>query len=48
VNRPEVLIGAAHKSFDEQGKLTNEQSRKQIQQMIENLVAWTMRLRGGA
>jgi chromate reductase len=48
VSRPEVMIGAAHKSFDEQGKLTNEHSRKSIQQLIENLVAWTVRLRGGA
>lgn len=48
VNRPEVLIGTAHKSFDEQGNLTNEQSRKLIRQLIENLVAWTVRLRGGA
>jgi chromate reductase len=48
VNRPEVMIGAAHKSFDEQGKLTNEHSQKLIGQLIENLVAWTMRLRGGA
>jgi chromate reductase len=48
VNRPEVMIGAAHKSFDEQGKLTNEHSQKLIGQLIENLVTWTMRLRGGA
>jgi chromate reductase len=48
VNRPEVMIGGAQKSFDEQGNLTNEVSRKLIRQLVENLVAWTIRLRGGA
>ena len=48
VNRPEVMIGGAQQSFDEQGNLTNETSRKLIRQLIENLVAWTLRLRGGA
>jgi chromate reductase, NAD(P)H dehydrogenase (quinone) len=48
VNRPEVMIGGAQKSFDEQGNLVNDASRKLIRQLLENLVAWTLRLRGGA
>jgi chromate reductase len=48
VNRPEVMISAAQEKFDVQGNLINETSRKLIRQLLENLVAWTLRLRGGA
>ena len=48
VNKPEVMISAAHEKFDAQGNLTNEHSRKLIRQLLENLVAWTLRLRGAA
>jgi chromate reductase, NAD(P)H dehydrogenase (quinone) len=44
VNRPEVMIGAAQEKFDAQGNLTNETSQKLIRQLLENLVAWTLRL----
>ena len=46
VNAPEVAIPAAHKAFDADGKLVNEMSRKFIAQLLENLVAWTRKLRG--
>ncbi len=45
VNQPEVMIGGAHKSFDKDGKLTDETSRKLITQLLEELVNWTRRLR---
>lgn len=45
LNQPEVAIGAAHKRFDESGKLTDEMSRKLLGQLLEGLVAWTRRLR---
>jgi chromate reductase len=48
VNRPEVMIGDAQQNFDEQGNLTNETSRKLIRQLLENLVAWSLRLQRGA
>jgi chromate reductase len=48
VNRPEVMISSAQEKFDEQGNLTNETSRKLIRQLLENLVAWTQRLKAGA
>ena len=48
VNRPEVMISSAHEKFDAQGNLTNETSRKLIRQLLENLVAWTQRLRQSA
>jgi chromate reductase len=48
VNRPEVMIGNAQQRFDEQGNLTDETSRKLMRQLLENLVAWTLRLHRGA
>jgi chromate reductase len=38
INQPEVMIPNAADQFDEQGKLTNETSRKLISQLLENLV----------
>lgn len=41
VNQPEVMIANAAKRFDEQGNLTDETSRKLIQQLLAELVNWT-------
>ena len=38
VNQPEVMIANAGKSFDEQGNLTDEASKKLIRQLLQNLV----------
>jgi chromate reductase, NAD(P)H dehydrogenase (quinone) len=45
VNRPEVMVSQAADSFDANGKLTNEQTRALIKQLIEALVTWTNRLK---
>ena len=44
VNQPEVMIGSAAKRFDQQGRLTDENSRKLIQQLLQELVRWTLQL----
>jgi chromate reductase len=44
VNQPEVMVSNAQKRFDENGKLTDETSKKLIQQLLEELVNWTRRL----
>ena len=41
VNQPEVMIANAAKRFDEKGNLTDETSRKLIQQLLQELVRWT-------
>ena len=41
VNQPEVMISNAAKRFDEQGNLTDETSKKLIQQLLQELVRWT-------
>ena len=41
VNKPEVMLSNAADNVDANGKLTNEQTRTLIKQLIEALVAWT-------
>ena len=44
INQPEVMIGNASKRFDQEGNLTDEQTKEFIRQLLQNLVAWTRRL----
>ncbi len=44
MNKPEVMIADADERFDEQGNLTDESTRQQLQKMLAALVAWTRRL----
>jgi chromate reductase, NAD(P)H dehydrogenase (quinone) len=44
VNQPEVMIAGAAQRFDAQGNLTDETSKKLIQQLLQNLVAWRQRV----
>jgi chromate reductase len=45
VNRPEVMLSDATHNVDADGKVTNEQTRQLIRQLIEALVAWTIKLK---
>jgi len=45
INRPEIILSQAADNFDANGKLTNEQTRTLVKQLIEALVAWTNRLK---
>jgi chromate reductase len=45
VNQPEVMLSNAADNIDANGRLTNEQTRTLIKQLIEALVAWTNRLK---
>jgi chromate reductase len=44
LNRPEVLIANADERFDEQGDLTDEDTREHIRGLLQGLVTWTRRL----
>jgi chromate reductase, NAD(P)H dehydrogenase (quinone) len=44
VNQPEVMIANAAQRFDAQGNLTDETSKKLIQQLLKNLAGWTQRI----
>jgi chromate reductase, NAD(P)H dehydrogenase (quinone) len=45
VNHPEVMLSDATNNVDAAGKVTNEQTRQLIRQLLEALAAWTIRLK---
>ena len=46
VNGPEVIVTFAQNKFDANGKLTDENTRHLLKQLLQNLTIWTRRLRG--
>jgi chromate reductase len=44
INRPEVIVTLAPQKIDEKGNLTDEETRKRIKQLLENLVDWVRKL----
>jgi chromate reductase len=46
INQPEVMIGNASQRFDEEGNLTDEQTKEFIRQLLQNLVEWARRIGG--
>lgn len=44
VNQPEVMVSNASKSFDQDGKLTDETTKKLVQQLLAELVNWAKRV----
>jgi chromate reductase len=44
LNQPEVMVSFAHERIDKDGKVTDQKTRELIRQLLENLVAWTIRL----
>lgn len=44
VNRPEVMVPAAHDKFDATGRLTDDKTRAKVKELLEALIAWTERL----
>jgi chromate reductase len=45
LNSPEVMLSQAAQWVDENGKLTNEDTRKLIRQLLKELAKWTLRLK---
>ena len=45
-NKPVVMIGDAADAFDPHGNLVDEKAKDMIRELLESLVAWTLRLRG--
>src|SRR6476620_9937515 len=44
INGPEVMVPFAQDKFDSQGKLIDENTKKFLSKLLENLVNWTMKL----
>ncbi len=45
INRPEVMMSDAAHNVDENGNVTNEQTRQLIRQLLEALAQWTIQLK---
>jgi chromate reductase len=45
INHPEVMLPSAQQYVDANGNLTNEETRRLIRQLLEELVRWTKKLR---
>jgi chromate reductase, NAD(P)H dehydrogenase (quinone) len=45
INTPEVVVTFAHDKFDPNGKLVDENAKKFLRQLLQNLVDWTRQLR---
>jgi chromate reductase len=45
VNGPEVFVAFASQKVDKKGNLTDETSRKLVKELLENLIAWTRKLK---
>ncbi len=48
INRPEVFVTFAGQKFDDKGKLADEKTRGLIKALLEELVAWTMKVQVSA
>lgn len=44
LNRPEVMVPVAQDKVDETGRVTDEQTRAKIKELLEALVVWTRQL----
>jgi chromate reductase, NAD(P)H dehydrogenase (quinone) len=44
LNQPEVMLAKAHEKISSDGTLTDEDTKRRIQQLIEALTVWTRRL----
>jgi chromate reductase len=45
INRPEVMVPFAPQKFDEKGNLLDDKTKQLIRELLQNLVAWTQKLR---
>lgn len=45
LNQPEVMVASAQDKIDRAGRVTDEETRKRITELLTTLVAWTHQLR---
>jgi chromate reductase len=46
INRPEVVVTFAGEKIDDKGRVIDEKTREKIKELLDALVAWTIRLKG--
>lgn len=47
LNQPEVMVGSAQNVIDANGKLTDDDTRERVRELLKALVVWAGRLRCG-
>jgi chromate reductase len=47
INRPEFMLANAAGYFDEAGKLKDEDTQQRLRALLDALVQWTLKLKGG-
>ena len=47
INAPEVMVPFAQEKIDANGRVTDEKTREKIKELLESLVTWTRKLKGG-
>jgi chromate reductase len=45
LNQPEVMVPFANEKIDQNGKVTDEKTKKKIGELLEGLVVWTKKLK---
>jgi chromate reductase len=45
LNQPEVMVPLVQEKVDSNGKVTDEKTRKKIKELLENLIAWTRKMK---
>ena len=46
LNQPEVMVPFAQEKIDKDGKVTDQETREKIRELLESLIVWTNRLKG--
>lgn len=46
INEPQLLLARAQDAFDRDGKLRDPQARETLKNVLQNLVDWTMKIKG--
>ena len=47
LNQPEVMVPFVQEKINQNGKVTDEKTKKKIGELLESLVAWTEKLKSG-
>jgi chromate reductase len=45
VNKPEVIVPFAQDKIDQNGRVTDDKTRRKIRELLESLISWTRRLK---
>jgi chromate reductase len=47
INKPEIFVTFAAEKIDDKGRVRDEKTREKIKELLQSLIAWTRKLKGG-